>query len=71
MRNPFVVPGVAMHQELRNFVECGFTPEQAWEAATREKGESCASLLAFTAYGIRWGAQLIARPVTWACLHCF
>ena len=40
MRNPFVVPGVAMHEELRNFVECGFTPEQAWEAATRENGES-------------------------------
>jgi len=27
--NPFVVPGVSMHAELRNFVECGFTPEAA------------------------------------------
>jgi len=38
--NPFVVPGVALHDELRNFVECGFTAEQAWEAATRQSGES-------------------------------
>ncbi len=29
-----------MHEELRNFVACGFTPEQAWEAATRTNGES-------------------------------
>ncbi len=36
--NPFVVPGVAMHEELRNFVECGFTPEEAWEAATSGNG---------------------------------
>lgn len=38
--NPFVVPGVSMHEELRNFVECGFTAEEAWEAATRRNGES-------------------------------
>jgi hypothetical protein len=36
--NPFVVPGEALHKELGNFVECGFTPEQAWAAATRENG---------------------------------
>ncbi len=38
--NPFVVPGAAMHEELRNFVECGFTPEQAWEAATGQNGRA-------------------------------
>lgn len=36
--NPFVVPGVAMHEELRNFVAAGFTPEEAWQAATRGNG---------------------------------
>ena len=40
--NPFVVPGMSMHQELRNFVACGFTPEEAWQAATRRNGESLA-----------------------------
>ena len=40
--NPFVVPGVSMHEELRNFVECGFTPEEAWEAATRRNAEALA-----------------------------
>ena len=38
--NPFVVPGVSMHQELRNFADHGFTPEQALSAATRENGEA-------------------------------
>ena len=33
--NPFVVPGVSMHEEMKNFVESGFTPEQVWAAATR------------------------------------
>ncbi len=36
--NPFVVPGVSMHEEMRNFVECGYTPEQVWESATRLNG---------------------------------
>ncbi|MGH7925325.1 MAG: amidohydrolase family protein [Candidatus Binatus sp.] len=38
--NPFVVPGAALHEELANFVESGFTPEQALEAATRGNGAS-------------------------------
>jgi imidazolonepropionase-like amidohydrolase len=38
--NPFVVPGAALQEELGNFVECGSTLEQAWEAATRGNGES-------------------------------
>jgi imidazolonepropionase-like amidohydrolase len=36
--NPFVVPGAGLHEELRNFAECGFTPEEAWQAATRGNG---------------------------------
>jgi cytosine/adenosine deaminase-related metal-dependent hydrolase len=36
--NPFVVPGASMDDELRNFTQCGFTPEQAWAAATRQNG---------------------------------
>jgi imidazolonepropionase-like amidohydrolase len=38
--NAFVVPGVAMHEEMRNFLDCGFTPEQVWAAATRDNGAS-------------------------------
>ncbi len=34
--NPFVVPGYSVHEELENFVEAGYTPEQALAAATRE-----------------------------------
>jgi hypothetical protein len=34
--NPFVVPGFSVHEELVNFVEAGFTPEEALSAATRE-----------------------------------
>jgi hypothetical protein len=36
--NPFVVPGVSLHQELGNFVESGFTPEEALAAATSGNG---------------------------------
>jgi hypothetical protein len=36
--NPFVVPGVSLHRELRNFVESGFTPEEALAAATSGNG---------------------------------
>ena len=35
---PHSVPGYAMHQEMRLFVEAGFTPEQVWEIATKEAG---------------------------------
>jgi imidazolonepropionase-like amidohydrolase len=34
--NPFVVPGASVHEELENFVEAGYTPEEALAAATRE-----------------------------------
>jgi imidazolonepropionase-like amidohydrolase len=36
---PHSVPGHAMHQEMRLFVEAGFTPEQVWEIATKEAGD--------------------------------
>ena len=38
--NPFVVPGAAMHEEMSNFVDCGFTPEKVWAAAPRNNGAS-------------------------------
>ena len=38
--NPFVVPGVSLHEELRLFVEAGLTPEEAWVTATRWPGEA-------------------------------
>jgi imidazolonepropionase-like amidohydrolase len=34
----FVVPGAALQEELRSFVRCGFTPEEAWAAATWQNG---------------------------------
>ncbi len=38
--NPFVVPGAAVHEELRQLVAAGLTPEQAWVAASRAAGEA-------------------------------
>jgi len=32
--NPFVVAGFSLHDELSNFVECGFTPLQSLQTAT-------------------------------------
>jgi hypothetical protein len=37
--NPFVVPGASLHEELRQLVAAGMTPEDAWLAATRWPGE--------------------------------
>ncbi len=37
--NPFVVPGQSLREEMRNFVDAGFTPEQVWRAATAGNGE--------------------------------
>jgi imidazolonepropionase-like amidohydrolase len=36
--NPFVVPGASLWRELQNFVDAGFSTEQAWEAATAGAG---------------------------------
>src|SRR5262245_17837304 len=36
----FIMPGAALHEELRSFVRCGFTPEEAWAAATWQNGAS-------------------------------
>jgi hypothetical protein len=38
--NPFVVPGASLHEELRHLLDAGFTPDEAWMAATRWAGES-------------------------------
>jgi cytosine/adenosine deaminase-related metal-dependent hydrolase len=38
--NPFVVPGVSLHEELRLLVDAGLTPEEVWVAATRWAGET-------------------------------
>jgi imidazolonepropionase-like amidohydrolase len=37
--HPFVVPGASLHEELRHLVDAGFTPEEAWAAATRVAGD--------------------------------
>jgi len=36
--NPYVVPGESLHEEMREFLDCGFTPEEVWSAATRGNG---------------------------------
>lgn len=38
--NPFVIPGISLHQELGLLVEAGLTPEEAWVAGTRWPGET-------------------------------
>jgi Amidohydrolase family len=38
--NPFVVPGVSLHEELHLLVDAGLTPEEVWVAATRWPGET-------------------------------
>jgi hypothetical protein len=37
--NQYVVPGFAVHEELRNLVDVGFTPYEAISAATKEAAE--------------------------------
>jgi imidazolonepropionase-like amidohydrolase len=38
--NPFVVPGISVHEELQNLVDAGLPAEDAWLAATRLSGEA-------------------------------
>ena len=38
--NPFLVPGASPHEQLRQLVGAGLTPEEAWVATTRAPGES-------------------------------
>lgn len=38
--NPFIVPGESLHEEMQDFVDAGFTPEQVWLEATHGNGES-------------------------------
>jgi imidazolonepropionase-like amidohydrolase len=37
--NMGVVPGFSVHEEIRNLVEIGFTPFEAFQAATRVPAE--------------------------------
>jgi imidazolonepropionase-like amidohydrolase len=38
--NPFIVPGVSLHDEMREFLDAGFTLQEVWATATRTAGES-------------------------------
>jgi imidazolonepropionase-like amidohydrolase len=38
--NPFVIPGLSLHGELRMLVETGLSPEEAWQAASRDAGQA-------------------------------
>ena len=35
-----VVPGFSLHEELRQLVDAGLTPEEAWTAASRAAGQT-------------------------------
>jgi imidazolonepropionase-like amidohydrolase len=37
--NPFVIPGLSVHEELQNLVDSGLTPYQALSAGTRDAAE--------------------------------
>jgi hypothetical protein len=32
--NPFVVPGESLHEEMQNFADAGYSPQEIWQAAT-------------------------------------
>ncbi len=38
VQQPFVAPGLSMHEEMSIFAEIGIPPERIWEMATREAG---------------------------------
>ena len=38
--NPFVVPGESLHEEMQDFADAGYTPEEVWRAATSGNGAS-------------------------------
>jgi predicted amidohydrolase len=37
-RPAYVIPGESLHEEMREFLDCGFTLEEVWAAATRGNG---------------------------------
>lgn len=38
--NPFIVPGASLQEEMREFLDAGFTLEEVWSTATRQAGEA-------------------------------
>lgn len=38
--SPFIVPGESLHEEMQDFADAGYTPEEIWCAATRGNGQS-------------------------------
>jgi Amidohydrolase family len=58
-RNPYVVPGFAVHDELSNFVAAGMTPYEALKAATRDAAEFLGALEEFGTVGAGRRADLI------------
>jgi imidazolonepropionase-like amidohydrolase len=38
--NPFIVPGESLHEEMQNFADAGYSPEEVWRAATSGNGAS-------------------------------
>jgi len=52
MGNPFVVPGVAVHEELENLVDAGLSPYEALRAATSGAAECMGA-------GAEWGSVAV------------
>lgn len=40
VQQPFVVPGISLHQEMRLFAKSGIAPEAVWKLATSDAGRS-------------------------------
>ena len=40
VQQPFTVPGISLHQEMRLFASSGIPPEAVWTMATRDAGKS-------------------------------
>ena len=57
--NQFIIPGFAVHEELRNLVEVGFTSYEAISAATRDAAEFLKSRDQWGAIAIGTRADLI------------
>lgn len=56
---PFIIPGIAMHEELRNLVEVGLTPYEALRAATRDAAEFLGELDAAGTIAVGKRADLV------------
>ncbi len=56
---PFILPGISMHEEVRNLVEVGLTPYESLRAATRDAAEFLGELDAAGTIAVGKRADLV------------